>query len=58
MKVLAVAGIGAGTALLATLGVWTVSARRRPRLLPRRSPRQPSSAPVFQTWASAQNPTA
>ncbi|WP_435863145.1 hypothetical protein [Streptomyces prunicolor] len=29
MKVLAVAGIGAGTALLATLGVWTVSARRR-----------------------------
>jgi len=31
MKVLAVAGIGAGTALLATLGVWTVSARRRNR---------------------------
>ncbi|WP_405841959.1 hypothetical protein [Streptomyces sp. NBC_01518] len=31
MKVLAVAGIGAGTVLLATLGVWTVSARRRDR---------------------------
>ncbi|WP_329350115.1 hypothetical protein OG226_25325 [Streptomyces sp. NBC_01261] len=31
MKVLAVAGIGAGTVLLATLGVWTVSARRRER---------------------------
>ena len=29
MKVLAVAGIGTGTVLLATLGVWTVSARRR-----------------------------
>ncbi|MER7924062.1 hypothetical protein ABTY96_13210 [Streptomyces sp. NPDC096057] len=29
MKVLAVAGIGAGSVLLATLGVWTVSARRR-----------------------------
>jgi hypothetical protein len=29
MKVLAVAGIGAGTVLLATLGVWTVAARRR-----------------------------
>ncbi len=29
MKVLAVAGIGAGSVLLASLGVWTVSARRR-----------------------------
>lgn len=29
MKVLAVAGIGAGSVLLATLGAWTVSARRR-----------------------------
>ncbi|MEW1644416.1 hypothetical protein [Streptomyces sp. NPDC091219] len=29
MKALAVAGIGAGSVLLATLGVWTVSARRR-----------------------------
>ncbi|WP_329253744.1 hypothetical protein OG223_27020 [Streptomyces sp. NBC_01478] len=29
MKVLAVAGIGGGSVLLATLGVWTVSARRR-----------------------------
>ncbi|MEV6480560.1 hypothetical protein [Streptomyces sp. NPDC051576] len=29
MKVLAVAGIGAGSVLLATLGVWTVAARRR-----------------------------
>lgn len=29
MKVLAVAGIGAGSVLLASLGVWTISARRR-----------------------------
>ncbi|MGH1552768.1 hypothetical protein ACRAWF_14050 [Streptomyces sp. L7] len=29
MKVLAVAGIGAGSVLLATLGAWTVAARRR-----------------------------
>jgi hypothetical protein len=29
MKVLAAAGIGAGSVLLLTLGVWTVAARRR-----------------------------
>ncbi|MEU9388617.1 hypothetical protein AB0D86_01270 [Streptomyces sp. NPDC048324] len=43
MRALAVSGIGAGTVLLAVLGVWTLTARRRA---------------AVQTRARAQNPTA
>ncbi|MFR9797560.1 hypothetical protein ACL02U_16870 [Streptomyces sp. MS06] len=42
MRALAVGGIGTGTVLLAVLGIWTVTARRR----------------ADQTRVSAQNPTA